>query len=83
MAFQALSRSLTQALNTGTPRHDQLREAHRWFTMPLSYADPDSEDLDYLCLAARLRVREALGLPQDRFDRLAFEERELRRAEVR
>ena len=60
--------------------HDHLRQAHRWYTMPLTYADADDEDLDYLLLAARLRVREALGLPRDRFDQRAFEELELRRA---
>lgn len=57
--------------------NDELREAHRWFTMPLTYADPDDEDLDVYCLLARLRVREALGLPRDRFDQIAVEEREL------
>ena len=62
--------------------NDQLREAHRWYTMPLTYADPDDEDLDYFCLVARLRVREALGLPQDRFDRIAFEERERQQTDV-
>ena len=43
--------------------HDQLRQAHRWLTMPLTYADADDEGLDYLLLVARLRVREALELP--------------------
>jgi hypothetical protein len=62
--------------------HDRLREAHRWLTMPLTYADPDDDDLDYLLLVARLRVREALGLARDRFDEMAFQERELRRAEL-
>ena len=62
--------------------HGQLRQAHRWFTMPLTYADADDEDLDYLLLVARLRVREALGLPRDRFDQRAFEERELHRARL-
>ena len=57
-------------------------EAHRWLTMPLTYADADDEDLDYLLLASRLRVREALGLPRDRFDQRAFEERELHRARL-
>lgn len=57
-----------------------LREALRWYTMPFTYADPDDPDLDYFCLIARRRVRRALGHPQDRFDRRAFEELELRRA---
>ena len=61
--------------------HDQLRQAHRWLTMPLTYADADDEDLNYLLLVTRLRVREALELPRDRFDQRAFEEREVRRAE--
>ena len=60
----------------------QLREAHRWYTMPLTYADADDEDLDYLLLIARLRVREALELPRDRFDQRAFEERQLHRARL-
>lgn len=60
--------------------HDRLQEAHRWFTMPLTWADED--DLDFLCLIGRLRVREALGLPQDRFDSLAVEERAARRRET-
>jgi hypothetical protein len=62
--------------------HGELRHAHRWLTMPLTYADPDDDDLDYLLLVARLRVREALGLSRDRFDQVAFEEREQRRAEL-
>ena len=63
--------------------HDRLRDTHRWLTMPLTYAEPDDDDLDYLLLASRLRVREALGLSRDRFDQVAFEEREQRRAELR
>lgn len=60
--------------------HGRLREAHRWFTMPLTWSE-DEDDVDYYCLVARLRVREALGLPQDRFDLVADEERAARRRE--
>ena len=63
-------------------KHDRLREAHRWLTMPLTFAEPDDDDLDYLLLGARLRVREALGFSRDRFDQVAFEERELHRADL-
>lgn len=52
---------------------DSLREAQRWFTMPLSRLDPvlDEDRLDPYCLAARHRVRRALGLPVDRYDQVA------------
>jgi hypothetical protein len=53
-------------------QHGRLQEAHRWFTMPLTWADEDH--LDYFCLVGRRRVREALGLGPDRFDALAAEE---------
>lgn len=49
--------------------HGRLREAMRWFTIPLAWADED--ELDYLCLTGRTRVRRALGLAADRFDVLA------------
>jgi hypothetical protein len=48
--------------------HGRLREAMRWFTLPLTWAD--DEDADDLCLAGRWRVRRELGLPLDHFDRL-------------
>ena len=60
-------------------QHSRLQEAHRWFTMPLTWSDED--DLDYFCLTGRLRVREALGLPHERFDAIAVEERAIRRRE--
>ena len=59
--------------------HDRLQEAQRWFTMPLTWSDED--DLDFLCLVGRERVRRALGLPQDRFDVIAAEERAIRAEE--
>jgi len=47
----------------------RLKQAHRWFTMPLRELDPDElEDGDLLLLAGRYRVRRALGLPMDAFD---------------
>lgn len=53
-------------------KHGRLREAHRWFTIPLTWAE-DEEDLDYLCLVARHRVRRELGLARDRLDVIAEE----------
>ncbi|MBV9832162.1 MAG: hypothetical protein JOZ82_11270 [Marmoricola sp.] len=47
-----------------------LREALRWFTVPLSGFDPE-EDVDFIpvaCSNGRYRVRRALGLPHDRYD---------------
>ncbi len=52
----------------------RLKEAHRWFTIPLRDVDPD--DLDQLppgCLNGRYRVRRALDLPVDRYDEAALE----------
>ncbi|MGZ6734645.1 MAG: hypothetical protein ACXVDH_08365 [Nocardioides sp.] len=47
----------------------RLKQAHRWFTMPLREIDPEElEDGDFLLLAGRYRVRRALGLPMDAFD---------------
>lgn len=54
--------------------YGRLREAHRWFTIPLTWAQ-DEGDLDYFCLIARHRVRRELGLPPDRLDVIAEEER--------
>ena len=51
--------------------YDRLREAMRWFTMPLTWDDGEDEDLDHLCLVGRWRVRRRLELPADRFDRIA------------
>ncbi|MCD4527128.1 hypothetical protein [Nocardioides sp. cx-173] len=50
-----------------------LRQAHRWLTLPVTNLDPD-DDLDgveELCVEARAEVRRELGLPRDRFDALA------------
>lgn len=52
-------------------QHDRLREAMRWFTIPLTWGDLETEEPDHLCLAARLRVRRRLGLPTDRLDEIA------------
>lgn len=50
-------------------QHGRLREAMRWFTIPLAHVEPDeAEDVDYLCLVGRLRVRQELGLVEDRYD---------------
>ena len=51
--------------------HGRLREALRWFTIPLTYADLEDDDLDYFCLAGRYRVRRELGMPEDRIDQIA------------
>lgn len=49
--------------------HGDLRGALRWYTMPFTHAEPDDPDLDPYCLAGRARIRRALGMPPDRFDR--------------
>ena len=60
--------------------HDRLREALRWFTIPLTYADlEDDDDLDFLCLAGRYHVRRDLGMPEDRLDKIAAVEIERQR----
>jgi hypothetical protein len=59
--------------------HGRLKEAHRWFTIPLTWAEDDG-DLDFLCLTARLRVRTDLGIPRDRMDLLAQEHLEEERS---
>jgi len=57
----------------------RLKQAHRWFTMPLREIDPEElEDGDFLLLAGRYRVRRALGLPMDAFD----EETDVMREEI-
>lgn len=55
--------------------NDQLRQAHRWFTLPLTYLDPDDEldVFEEMCVRSREQVRRQLGLPHDRFDAVADE----------
>lgn len=51
-----------------------LKRAHRWFNLGLRDLDPELDEPDrdeQDCLTGRLRVREALALPKDRFDLLA------------
>ncbi|GCD91463.1 hypothetical protein [Nocardioides sp. LS1] len=57
--------------------HGRLREALRWFTIPLTWADEDDE-LDDLCLVSRYHVRRELGMAEDRFDQIAAAEIEFR-----
>jgi YD repeat-containing protein len=71
-----LSAEACHVVGESLEERGRLQEAHRWFTMPLTWTEED--DLDVLCLAGRLRVREALGLPRDRFDAIALEERAAR-----
>jgi hypothetical protein len=53
--------------------HGDLRQAHRWLTLPLTNLDPDEEldGVEEMCVEARADVRRALGLPRDRYDALA------------
>lgn len=74
----AVSSATCLHIGESLEEHGRLRDAHRWFTMPLTWVE-DDDDLDFYCLMGRLRVREALGLPQDRFDAIALEERTARR----
>lgn len=55
--------------------NDDLRQAHRWFTLPLAYLDPDDDfdGVEEMCLESRAQVRRLLGLPQDRYDAVAAE----------
>jgi tetratricopeptide (TPR) repeat protein len=47
----------------------RLKQAHRWFTMPLRELDAEElEEGDLSLLSGRYRVRRALGLPMDVFD---------------
>ena len=49
---------------------DELKRAHRWFTLPLAHLAPD-EAFDWdeeMCLLGRARVRRDLGLERDRYD---------------
>ncbi len=53
----------------------RLRQALRWFTLPLLDVHPDDvEDVDTRALEGRYRVRRALGMPLDGYD-LARDER--------
>lgn len=56
--------------------HGRLREALRWFTIPLTYADLEEDDLDLLCLTDRFLVRRELEMPEDRLDQIAAVEME-------
>lgn len=56
--------------------HSRLREALRWFTIPLTYADLDEDELDFFCLTGRYHVRRELGMPEDRLDQIAVVEME-------
>ncbi len=54
--------------------HDQLHEALRWYSIPLSRIDPtDGDNLDYDCLTGRYELRRQLGLPHDRYDDAAVD----------
>ncbi len=62
--------------------HGRLREAMRWYTVPLRHLDPE-EDIDLMPIVAsngRERVRKALGLPPDRYDEAAPRVREFAKA---
>lgn len=51
-----------------------LQRAQRWFNLGLRDLDPELDDPDFderECLVGRLRVRQALSLPRDRYDLLA------------
>ena len=50
-------------------RAGRLRQALRWFTLPLLEVHPaDIEDVDVPALSGRYRVRRELGLPLDMYD---------------
>ena len=62
--------------------HGRLREALRWYTVPLRDLDPD-EDIELIPVISsngRERVRKALGLPPDRYDEAAPRVREFAKA---
>ena len=62
--------------------HQYLREAMRWYTVPLSDFDPDEIDLiPVVASNGRYRVRRELGLPLDRYDEAADAVREHARAQ--
>jgi tetratricopeptide (TPR) repeat protein len=54
---------------------DRLKEAQRWFTIALRPYDPvdvtDVGSAAYTAAIARRRVRQQMGLPEDRFDQAA------------
>jgi tetratricopeptide (TPR) repeat protein len=61
----------------------RARDAHRWFTIPLRDVDPDDlDDLDIGCLHGRFRVRRALGMPLDPYDRASLEIKAMRAREL-
>ncbi len=48
---------------------DRLKDAHRWFTIPLRDINPeDIDELPSMSLVGRHRVRRQLGLPIDAYD---------------
>jgi len=53
---------------------DRLKEAQRWFTIALRPYDPEDITVGsqaYMSAIARRRVRQQMGLPEDRFDQAA------------
>lgn len=53
---------------------DRLKEAQRWFTIALRPYDPEDVTVGsdaYTAAIARRRVRQRMGLPEDRFDQAA------------
>ncbi|OUZ09459.1 hypothetical protein BHE97_10400 [Aeromicrobium sp. PE09-221] len=47
----------------------RLKEALRWFTIPLREVDPlDVDPAETVCLNGRYRVRRTLGMPMDAYD---------------
>lgn len=59
---------------TAYEEDDQLHEALRWYSIPLSRFDPtDAESLDQDCLSGRYELRRRLGLPDDRYDEAAVD----------
>jgi len=60
---------------------DRLKDAHRWFTIPLRDIDPDDiGQLPIGCINGRYRVRRDLELPMDKYDEATFAVRDLYRA---
>lgn len=53
--------------------HGNLRAALRWMSIPFTHADPDDEPFDQFLLAARRRVRAAMGMAPDRLDEMVEE----------
>jgi hypothetical protein len=69
VSVDALEPATCRFVGESYEAHGRLKEAMRWFTLPLTWGE--EEDLDDLCLTARWRVRRELGLPVDRLDSLA------------